>query len=297
MLRNYPIPGLALGWVGIQHGGQSTQGSLNIYEIESGNNRTIPLPGRPGFFAETTRPGVVLVGLERTLVLCDLLTGHVEADLVEVTQDERVIINDGVAIPNGILFGTKDLAFSQPIAALYHFDIRSRGIRTVREQQTCSNGKFLQRDGDRYLLIDIDSTPRAIHRYEFDGSFQEIVQQSLLADPDSLPGFPDGLRPVLEHGQSRTESILVAFYNPDVAAYGIARQFRLSDGAALCEWRLPDSPRVTCPEFIERDGQVKVIFTTAVEGMTPASSGAGCIYIADVPDSFRLPPGPPLLDI
>ena len=43
----------------------------------------------------------------------------------------------------------------------------------------------------------------------------------------------------------------------------MAQQRRISDGAVLCEWRFPGSPRVTCPEFVEGEGKVKLLFTTA----------------------------------
>ena len=111
--------------------------------------------------------------------------------------------------------------------------------------------------------------------------------------PESLPAYPDGLRPSPDG-----ESILVAFYNPEPVADGLARQFRLSDGAAMCDWVIPGSPRVTCPEFVKIDGQVKVVFTTAVEGM-PAevrrlAPGAGTMYIADS-DFATVPEPPPLV--
>ena len=53
------------------------------------------------------------------------------------------------------------------------------------------------------------------------------------------------------------------------------------------------SPRVTCPLLVERDGGVKLILTTAVEGM-PADQrrrcpNAGDLFIADT----ALPRVPP----
>ena len=43
----------SLGWVAIQHGADLAIGSLNVLDLATGANRSIPLPGRPGFFAET----------------------------------------------------------------------------------------------------------------------------------------------------------------------------------------------------------------------------------------------------
>jgi sugar lactone lactonase YvrE len=294
-LQNHPAGRnrALLGWVAIQHAVDSTTGSMNVLDLASGENVNFPLPGRPGFFAETTRPGVLLVGLERRLAYLDLATGRLDETGIAVTADERVIINDGVPVEGGVLFGTKHLAFNLPIAALYYFDAVTRKVKTVLGGQTCSNGKLLQRSPDgTATLIDTDSTPKTITRYRLDEQLERIFDQSLVMPPDSLPAFPDGLRPSPDG-----ESIVVAFFNPEAVEDGLARQFRLSDGAVLCEWVIPGSPRVTCPEFVEIDGRVKVVFTTATEGM-PANirsraPGAGAMYIADTP--FDTVPAPPPL--
>jgi sugar lactone lactonase YvrE len=293
MLRNHPGGAGLLGWVAIQHGAGCREGSVNVLHLASGENRCFPVPGRPGFFAETTRPGLVLVGLERRLAYCDLLTGDVEETGITVTTDERVVINDGLAVEGGVLFGTKHLEFNQPIAALYYFDSAARTVDTVLDGQICSNGKFLSRDATGATLIDIDSLPKTIARYRLDASLRRVLDRSLVTDPDSLPGFPDGLRPSPD-----LQSIIVAFYNPNHCSDGLCRQIRLADGEVLCEWEIPQSPRVTCPEFVEIGGHVKLLFTTAVEGM-PAETraiapGAGAFYLADTPFS-TMPDPPPLL--
>jgi sugar lactone lactonase YvrE len=93
------------------------------------------------------------------------------------------------------------------------------------------------------------------------------------------------------------DSVIVAFYNPEPVADGVARQIRLADGKVLCEWQIPGAPRVTCPEFVRLDGEVKLVFTTAVEGMPAATRqlapGSGFLYVADTP--FRELPAPPPL--
>jgi sugar lactone lactonase YvrE len=292
VMQNHPRgPGL-LGWVAIQYAADRPYGSLNLLDLTTGVNQTIPLPGRPGFFAETTRPGVVLVGLERRLIYCNLLTGDVEESGLIVTNDERVIINDGLAVEGGVLFGTKHLNFELPIAGLYYLDSATQCIHQVLDGQICSNGKVLQRDATGATLIDIDSRPKTIGRFRLNPALDRILAHNLLADPGTLPGFPDGLRP-----SPHDQSVIVAFYNPDHVSDGLARQFCPDTGAVLAEWSLPGSPRVTCPEFIEQDGQVRVVFTTAVEGMPAATRaiapGAGSMYIADTP--FTAVPAPPPL--
>lgn len=292
VLRNHPAGGSLLGWVAIQHGAQAQTGSINVLDLQSGRNTSFPLPGRPGFFAETDQPGVVLVGLERRLAYFDLLTGVLTESGPSVTGDQRVIINDGVAVDGGVLFGTKHLEFNQPLAAIYFFDCATKTVRTVIDKQFCSNGKFLRRDEQGLRLIDIDSIPKTITDYRFDSQLERVLKSSLVTSPDSLPGYPDGLRPAPDG-----ESVIVAFYNPEAVVDGLAWQIRLTDGKVLCEWLIPGAPRVTCPEFVRFDGEVKLLFTTAVEGM-PAETrrlapASGTLFLASTP--FRSMPEPPPL--
>jgi sugar lactone lactonase YvrE len=262
----------SLLWISIQYAADRPRGGINVLDLASRENVHHPLPGRPGFFAETGEPGILLVGLERRLVLYDLNRRAVMETLAHIPEDPRVIINDGIAIPGGAIFGTKHLGFSQPVAALYHYDHATRQVRELLGGQTCSNGKYLH-DG---LLVDIDSKPKTITEYRYDGALHE---PRLIAQPEALPALPDGLRP-MPGGQSA----IVAYYNPGHVADGVAQEIRLSDGEVLTEFVLPGSPRVTCPEVWELDGATCVFFTTATEGMPPETRAiapeAGTIFVA-----------------
>jgi sugar lactone lactonase YvrE len=262
-----------LAWVAIQHGPNAHQGSLNVLDLDTLQDRSYLLPGRPGFFAETAEPGILIVGLERRLVHFDLVTGTVLETLAELPDDPRVIINDGVAVPDGVIFGTKHLEFKEPIAALYHYGTT---LRELRGQQICSNGKYFH-DG---VLIDIDTQPKTIteYRYHHDGPLEMI---RLITPPECLPSLPDGMRATADG-----TCVVVAYYNPGHVPDGLAQQLRLSDGAVVREWILPGSPRVTCPEFVTIDGREHILFTTAVEGM-PAeiaaiAPNAGSMFLAEI---------------
>jgi len=282
VLRHSGLPGHWLGWVAIQHSPEARAGSLNLFNLSTRENRSFALQGRPGFFAETATEGVILIGMDRRLVTFDWRTAEVSESGLVVSEDERVIINDGLAVEGGVLFGTKHLGFSEAIAAVYFYDWTSGRVHMVLEGQVCSNGKYLRRDAEGATLIDIDSMPKTISRYRLDAKLEKVIERTLLVAPESLPGFPDGLRPSPDG-----ESVIVAFYNPEAVSDGLARMYRLADGAIECEWVLPGSPRVTCPELVEIDGKWKIVFTTAVEGMAPeiraTAPGAGSLYIADTP--------------
>jgi sugar lactone lactonase YvrE len=62
-------------------------------------------------------------------------------------------------------------------------------------------------------------------------------------------------------------------------------RFNLTTGEAVEEWLTPGSPRVTCPLLVKRPEGVKLLLTTATEGM-PAEMrakcpSAGCLFIAE----------------
>ena len=264
--------GDTLLWISIQYSATIPRGGLNVLDLTTLENIHHPLPGRPGFFAATADPAAVLIGLEDRLVLYHLGRGAITETLARIPQPPRVIINDGIAIPGGLIFGTKDTAFREPIAALYHYDHVTRAVRTLLAGQVCSNGKYL-RDG---LLIDIDTQPRTITEYRYDGT---LHTPRLITPPAALPAFPDGLCPLPDGA-----SVIVAFYNDAHAPDGCAQQIRLRDGAVLNQWTLPGSPRVTCPTIGRFQGEPCVFFTTAIEGM-PAPTraiapNAGAIFIA-----------------
>jgi sugar lactone lactonase YvrE len=234
------------------------------------------------------------VGLERRLVLFDLNTARLTDTGLTIGDDERVIINDGIAIEGGVLFGTKHLEFNQPIAALYRLDSATRTIHTVLGGQICSNGKYLREGGGGIRLIDIDSLPKAIRCYHFSVDW-ERRSEHLVTPPEALPAFPDGLRETPDG-----ESVVVAFYNPEPVAAGLAQEICLASGAVLNEWEFPGSPRVTCPEFAEIGGRVCLLFTTAVEGMPDAHRAgapeAGTLFVAQTPFA-SLPAAPPLVAV
>lgn len=295
MLRNLPGGAPVVGWVGIQHGVERRTGSINLLNLATGQNTSFPLPGRPGFFVETEQPGMLLIGLERRLVLFDLLARRLTETGVELPADERVIINDGLAIAGGLLFGTKHLEFREPIAGLYHFDAESRELTQLVAGEVCSNGKHFVREEDGAVLIEIDSQPKTITRYRLDAGLRRVLEQSLVVEPDTLAAIPDGLRATPDGA-----GIVVAFYNPAAVSMGLAQEIRLADGAVLTEWLLPGSPRVTCPEFAWIDGRVQLIFTTATEAMPrdirDIAPEAGTMFCAET--HFQtMPEAPPLLKV
>ena len=94
VLQNYPTAGPVLGWVAIQESFEVLPGSVNLLNLQTMENDSHPVPGPVGFFAETDRPGVLVLGLERSLVLYDLVARQLIGTPFVVTEDPRVVIND-----------------------------------------------------------------------------------------------------------------------------------------------------------------------------------------------------------
>lgn len=280
----YTNPAGGLSWVGIQHGGDATVGSLNLLS-DSNENASHVLPGRPGFAFPTSRPGVFICGVEREVGLYD--TGDrswtVLADGVD-SGVENTIINDGMVWGDLLVFGCKDLEFATPKAGLYLFRGSDRSLTQMRSDQLCSNGKAIV-DGDAGLqLIDIDSPTKTVTMTPFDPVTGELGEPQVVVDVTDEDIFPDGL--VLTPDG---ESVIIAFYDPGDPASGVARQYGITTGEIEHVWECPGSPRVTCPQLIERDGRIQLVLTSAVEGMEPERLAkhvnAGCLFIGETPFS------------
>lgn len=270
----------ALAWVNIQTAADSTHGDLHA-RFENGEHRTYAQQRRPGFLLPTNRPNCLLVGMEKEVGLLDLTVNHFTPLASIDDASPRTIINDGELVPGrpAVVFGTKDVKFADPIANLYLFTLDDRKITTLADRQLCSNGKVFARDGGGLVLFDIDTPKRNVVRYRLDLDTRRVDSPEAVLDLSSYEGFPDGMADA-GHG-----SVVVAFYNPAAVPDGRAVRFDLRTRAPIEEWVTPGSPRVTCPLLIERDGRVRLVLTTATEGMPaeqrPLCPHAGDLFIAD----------------
>jgi sugar lactone lactonase YvrE len=260
----------ALAWVNIQTAAAATGGDIHV-RFWDGEHRTYAQPRRPGFLFPTDRPDTMFVGREKEVGWLNLATNtfHVLADIGD--PDPRTIINDGEIVPGGraIVFGTKDVKFADPIANLYLFTLDDRKLSVLADRQTCSNGKVFARDGSDLILYDIDTPKRNVARYSLDLAGRKVSAPEVVLDVSRQDGFPDGM---VDAGDG---TVVIAFYNPAAVPEGRAVRFDLRSGKVIEEWTTPGSPRVTCPLLVGRDGAVRLVLTTATEGM-PADQRAKC---------------------
>ncbi len=295
MIRERP----ALVWVNIQLDAASTDGDLHIHfpGSDGSDDAAVGCPGRPGFLLPVDTPHQALVGMDKELRLVELWEGLWSEPLASIPDvNPRTIINDAEIVPGGkaVVFGTKDTQFKEPIAQLYLYTVDDNRISVLADRQTCSNGKVVVSDDRGLILFDIDTPMRKVVRYRLDVTARTATPDGTALDLSNQVGFPDGM---CDCGDG---TVIVAFYNPEFAEAGRAVRFNLSTGEAVEEWTTPGSPRVTCPLLVKRPEGVKLLLTTATEGMSAEMRmkcpTAGCLFIADTqladcppPEVVRLP--------
>ncbi len=271
-------------WVAIQHGADTTIGSLNLFDINSGENITHKLPGRPGFAFPTGEPNEFIVGMERQLGLFNAQSGQWETLCDGVDKDvEGTIINDGTTLKSGVIFGCKDLQFKDKKAGLYFWRKHDKQLFPLRHDQTCSNGKVMLDEDDQHVtFLDIDTPTKLVVEYSLNVESGELSESKVILDLNDANDFPDGMVATPDK-----QGVIIAFYNPNPAPHGEARQYQIASGNVEAIWKTPQSPQVTCPLLIQLAGRTKLVLTTAVEHMTDErraeSVNAGCLFISDTP--------------
>ena len=279
----WPFEGDYLGWVSIQHGKDARFGCLNILNMHTGDNVSHQLPGRPGFWAETNHPRIFFIGMEREVVLlnCNFEDPQLIRTGMRILPNKRTVINDGIATPFGALFGTKDYYFEQPCAHVYLYRNGERKITPLLDNQTCSNGKIIFKEEPQgWNFLDIDTPTKRIVRYKLNLETGTANKLETIVDFGEEEHFPDGMR-LTPNGKSA----VVSFYNPSDVTEGVTRQVNLESGQYEFEWITPKAARATCPAFVHMDGEIKIVITTAVEGMPTEQrqkqSNAGSLFIGE----------------
>lgn len=286
-----PVPLSApscLSWVGIQHGRDARHGSINLLNLATGENQSFDLPGRPGFaFAcsgteAQEMPTRFVAGVERELGIFDITDASWKPFCEGIDEDvDNTIINDGVVYEDNLIFGTKDLEFSEKKAGLYLYRGHDRALIRLRSDQVCSNGKMIRiGDSGQLHLIDIDSPTKKIVEYDLDIEAGTISDERVLVDLTDDPGVPDGA--ILTPDGN---GIIVSIYLPDLADHGQTRHYDRASGQLRCVWRTPGSPQNTCPALIVDQGRVRLVITTAVENMSEENyqscPNAGQLFLAE----------------
>lgn len=270
-------------WVAIQHGKSATTGSLNLLNLVTEENQSFDLPGRPGFAFPCETADTFVVGCERSLGFFNTTSGQWTEILDDIDGDvENTIINDGMFVGDNLIFGTKDLEFATKKAGLYLYRRSDQQLIRLRSDQICSNGKatLLAADGSLRLL-DIDTPTRQVVSYPIDLAGGSLGDPEVILDFHGDAGLPDGA--ILTPDKT---GIIVAMFRPEAAEFGETRLYDLASGQLKCTWQTPGSPQNTCPALVRRQGQLKLLITTAVENLSQTDQqscpNAGRLFLGDV---------------
>lgn len=174
------------------------ENAIHRYDPDSGKDERIVLDGTVGFVVPAKKGGLI-AGVGRCLV-------HVDWDskkmtkLYEVDHGLQTRFNDGKCDPQGRIWaGTMgppkpDIPSMKKIGSLYCLDLDG-SLRTVIQEVGISNGLAWSEDGKTMYYI--DSTPRQMYRFDFDGSTGKIGNKTVFIDNSgkSMPefGLPDGM--------------------------------------------------------------------------------------------------------
>ncbi len=271
-------------WLTIQCGADATQGALHVLTTGRGENRSWRLPGRPGFAYPTSREDVFLIGMERAVGLYD--TGRARFQPLCGGLDASVpgtIVNDGVLLPQGLVFGAKDTTFQAHKAGLWFLRASDRQLFQLRSDMLCSNGVIGRPmlDG-RIELFHIDSPLRVVKRFVLDPDQGTLTDEAVAIDLRHETAVPDGM--VAWPG---SDEVVVAMFDPEPRANGRALRCSLRTGAVLAEFHTPGAAQVTCPAWLETQYGAHLVLTTAAENLTPErmaqQPNAGCLFAVRTP--------------
>jgi len=234
--------------------------------------RVYQLPGTVGMIVPVQGDEGWLLGAGRGFVYLALDGSH--RSIAEVAP-AGTRMNDGACDPQGRLWGgTLSDDHRQGGGALYRLDANGR-TEVMLEGLTISNGMGWSPDGRIMYLI--DSGPRVIHAFAFDGAGGTIADQRVLVTVPGGVGAPDGM----------TVDVDGDLW---VAMYGGGRVHRYTpDGHLRAVLSVP-AAQSTCCAF-GGPGLHQLYVTTATENWTDeqrhAEPAAGHLYRLDTDATGR----------
>jgi len=292
-----------MGWVGVRnHGGvRRLSGTLNLLNMASKVNVSYKMPGTIGFFVQTDKPGVYVSGITDTLCLVCSEENRGIRKTKYVIPGRRNFLT-GIATSCGLLFS---VVGENLVGEIYLLGPDGH-LQLVKTGVYCSGLAELFKDGERLHIVYSDRTRKQLVELSIHtdvGSFREVRCIRSFADEDT---YPSGIR-LAPTNDDLDRSIMVAFYSPEEAGYGLLRDIRLRDGETRADWDLVGSTWVTDLAVIPGEplggpkNSVKVMATTANADMGPdfrrTGFGRGSFYIGETDFDADHLPAPVLLPL
>jgi len=230
------------------------------------------LPGTVGMIAPLADDDGWLLGAGRDIM-------HLAADgrrrTVASVAPAGTRMNDGACDPQGRFWaGTLADDHHEGGGALYRLD-RDGRTDLVLDGLTISNGVGWSPEGMTMYLV--DSGPRVVHAFDFDGARGTITRQRVLISVPDDVGAPDGMT-------------VDAAGDLWVAIYGAGQVHRYSPDGTLRAVHDVPAEQSTCCAFAG-PGLHRLYVTTATEGWTDQQRrdepGAGLVYRLDTDTTGR----------
>ena len=234
--------------------------------------RVYELPGTVGMIAPIRGDDGWLLGAGRGFV--HLRTDGTTRTLAEVAPPSTRM-NDGACDPQGRFWaGTISDDHHEGGGALYRLNRNGR-VDLILEGLTISNGVGWSPDGTTMYLV--DSGPRVVHAFDFDGDRGTISAGRTLITVSEDVGAPDGMT-------------VDAAGDLWVAIYGAGQVRRYSPSGSLREVLTVPAEQSTCCAFAG-PGLHRLYVTTATEGWSDerrrAEPAAGLVYRVDTDTTGR----------
>lgn len=166
--------------------------SIHRLDPSTGVDEQRTLPGRPGSFALTAQPGLLLVATEHELVWFDWPSGTVTPWLDLEEAGVGIRMNDGRTDPAGRFWvGSmfEDTKAGKAVGSLHR--IEADGTTTVmRSGVGTANG--LGFDPDRSRMYFADTPTLSVVMWDYDAETGEPTNEREFFDYETVEGKPDG---------------------------------------------------------------------------------------------------------
>jgi len=166
---------------------------INRLDPATGHNHTCELPGRPGSFALTSHPGVLLVAMEHEIVWLDWASGTIEPWLVVEEEGAGIRLNDGRTDPAGrfvVASMYEDTSLRRFVGSLHQID--ADGTHTVLRRGV-SVGNGIAFDPVRGKTYFADSPTLTVLSWNYDTETAARTEPEVFFEyGGEVTGKPDG---------------------------------------------------------------------------------------------------------
>lgn len=166
--------------------------AIHRYDPSTGVAEQRSLPGRPGSFALTETPGLLIVGTEHELVWLDWTSGSVTPWVPLEPAGTGNRLNDGRCDPEGrFVIGSmyEDTTAQRSSGTLHRLGADGSAL-TMRTGIGVSNG--IAFDAARRRMYFADTPTETVLMWDYDADSGDFTNERVFFDYTTIEGLPDG---------------------------------------------------------------------------------------------------------